>query len=60
MKMFCSYCGDSCGERSFCDETCYDEYQHDMAELQASMAEELPGVNRCDSFDEPSVFDGDF
>jgi hypothetical protein len=59
--MFCSFCSRPCGERQFCDEVCYDEYQHDLAEFQASIADELPvGESRFDCFDEPPVFDGDF
>jgi len=57
---YCRFCGRPCNNREFCDEVCYDEYQHDMAEFQASIAEDLPGENRFDSFDEPPVFDGDF
>lgn len=56
----CLFCHCNCGERSFCDEVCYDEYQAAQAERMAGYAEELPGESRVDVFDEPPVFDGDF
>jgi hypothetical protein len=54
---WCRYCNRPCGQREFCDEICYEEYNHDMAELQASMAQELPGEPRYDWDDEPPVWD---
>ena len=58
---YCRFCGQRCNNREFCDEICYDEYQHDLAEFQDSIKDELPiGVSHFDSFDEPPVFDGDF
>jgi hypothetical protein len=50
---WCRFCGRPCGSREFCDEVCYEEYEHDLAEYQASIAEELPGENRFPDDDPP-------
>lgn len=52
--MPCSFCHQPCGEREFCDEACYDEYQHAQAELRDSIKEEgTGGVIDPFLFDEP-------
>lgn len=53
----CEWCGKPCGERRFCDEACYNEYQQANAERQASIEEEYPGESKVDTFDEPPEFD---
>lgn len=37
---FCDYCHQPCGQRTFCDEVCYEEYQSEMAAYLESMREE--------------------
>jgi hypothetical protein len=36
---FCDFCHQPCGERRFCDEVCYQEYQDEMAAYMESMAD---------------------
>lgn len=40
--MFCNFCHQPCGEREFCDEACYEEYKHDLAEFMDGIKDELP------------------
>lgn len=35
--MWCRNCGRPCGERSFCDEFCYEQYEEEMAQLREQM-----------------------
>jgi len=55
--MFCTFCGKRCGVWSFCDETCYDEYNSALTERLTGIADELPGESRVDTFDEPPEWD---
>lgn len=55
--MFCLYCHQPCGEREFCDEACYSEYEQAMAEWRDSIKDEYPvGESRYDN-DDPPVWD---
>jgi hypothetical protein len=54
----CIFCHLPCGQREFCDSSCYQVYKEAQDERNASYAEELPvGENRVDTFDEPPEFD---
>jgi hypothetical protein len=42
--MGCAYCGQPCGSREFCDQTCYEEYAEATAYRQP--VDDLPGESR--------------
>jgi hypothetical protein len=42
ITMFCHFCHRPSGEREFCDEVCYDEYEHDFKEFQDGIKDEYP------------------
>ena len=42
--MPCLYCHKSCGDRDFCDEVCYDDYEKAHEEIAAQMRR-----SECDS-----------
>ncbi len=49
----CQFCGQPCGQREFCDEACYKEYQEEKAIQEASMREDGISQFYVDPFDEP-------
>lgn len=53
----CRYCGQDCGEREFCDETCYQEHKDEVQRQAEEIAEEWPGEAVFHNFDEPDVWD---
>lgn len=54
----CSYCNGPCGQREFCDETCYHEYMQARQEQEDSYQDEWHvGQSQFDSFGEPPEFD---
>jgi hypothetical protein len=40
--MFCDFCHRPCGERGFCDEVCYQEYEDEMKCFLEGIAEDYP------------------
>jgi hypothetical protein len=52
--MPCLYCHQPCGDRSFCDEVCYEAYEEARAEYLAQ--------SECDALlnDEPAPFNENF
>jgi hypothetical protein len=54
----CLYCDKHCGQREFCDETCYHEYMEARQEQNDGYRDEYPvGPSQFDSFGEPPEFD---
>jgi hypothetical protein len=53
---FCRYCSQPCGEREFCDETCWAEHRSELNALEQEIAEDLPGENRYGMW-EPEEWD---
>lgn len=53
----CRYCGNECGEREFCDETCWQEFSDELACMEQEIAEELPGESRYAAYYEPEEWD---
>jgi len=56
---YCNYCSQPCGEREFCDETCFGEYKSEMNALDDGYHDELPGESSHDylSWGEPEEWD---
>jgi len=54
---FCRYCNQPCGEREFCDETCYEEHRSEMNALDDGYTDELPGESRYAGDYEPEEWD---
>lgn len=44
--MACLYCHAESGDRDFCDETCYEEYQEAQRVFLEGLQDELPGESR--------------
>jgi hypothetical protein len=49
---FCDFCHRPCGQRSFCDEVCYDEYQEAMQCFLQGIAEDYPVGNDTGEFED--------
>jgi hypothetical protein len=55
---FCRYCQQPCGEREFCDDTCYGEHRSELNALEQEIAEDYPGESRyVGDFGEPEEWD---
>jgi len=53
----CSFCHQPCGQREFCDETCKQEYDDEMAIIQESIRED--GISQFYVDDEYSTWDAE-
>ena len=54
-RAYCLFCDTPC-VGPYCDETCKNEYEHEMAEILESIRSEFPGEPFCQGY-EPEEWD---